>query len=125
MIEKNKICEGCILIAICTQLCDPVRDKMYKSRDEIYTILKMKGGHSLLTITDIPRINFIEKYSPYALLPQNIIKYIEAIDYAIEKGYITKTDSAVKELNICKANLKRCVIIQKRIEKNSKRKHGR
>lgn len=124
MIEESKICEGCILIAICTKLCNPVRDKMYKSRDEIHSILKMKGGNGLLTMAEIPRVNFIKKYSPYALLPANISKYIEAVDYAIVKGYINNSDPIVEDLNICKSNLRRCRLIQERIRKNAKRKRG-
>jgi hypothetical protein len=124
MIKEDKICEGCILIAICTKICDPVRDKMYKSRDQIHSILKMKGGGNLLTLTGIPRVDFIKNYSHYALLSENITKYIEAVDYAIGKGYIRNRDPIVEDLNICIANLRRVITIQERIMKNAKRKYG-
>ena len=35
----------------------------------------------------IPRVDFLKKYSPIALVPEGIDAYVRAVDYAIMKGY--------------------------------------
>lgn len=124
--DKTKtLCEGCIIMAICTEMCEETATIVVQSQEEAYSILKMKGGTSLMKRLDIRKIDFLrESKPPIKRISNEANSYIEAVDYAITNGYIATNDPNIPKLKQCKKNLARCKVIRDRINKNYRRKQG-
>jgi hypothetical protein len=119
------LCKGCIIMAICTKMCEETENIMIQSLEKTYILLKMKCGTSLMKRVYMKNIDFLKKVEPSRRIMSNKMEvYIGAINYAIKNKYIATNDPGITKLNQYKQNLIRCKLIRDRIIKNDSLKKG-